>query len=113
MKKLYKKAVTFSYDDGVVFDGKLIDIFNKYGIKATFNLTKIDKNEEIAEWTTGNGIPVRGYNFLNEKMYGFMTDMRLRDIPDTTIGLIKLMIKPLKKKFWATGKTSNVYSEEK
>lgn len=67
MKKLYKKAVTFSYDDGVVFDEKLIDIFNKYGIKATFNLTAVNKNEEIPTWTTERGLPIRGYNFLNEK----------------------------------------------
>jgi peptidoglycan/xylan/chitin deacetylase (PgdA/CDA1 family) len=32
------KAVTFSYDDGVTQDKRLIDIFNKYGLKATFNL---------------------------------------------------------------------------
>lgn len=34
----YKKAVTFSYDDGVTPDLKLLEIFNKYGIKCTFNL---------------------------------------------------------------------------
>ena len=33
-----KKAITFSYDDGVVQDIKLIDLMAKYGIKATFNL---------------------------------------------------------------------------
>jgi len=32
------KAVTFSYDDGVKQDIRLIEIFNKYGLKATFNL---------------------------------------------------------------------------
>ena len=32
------KAVTFSYDDGVTQDRRLIGIFNKYGLKATFNL---------------------------------------------------------------------------
>ena len=32
------KAVTFSYDDGTVQDIRLIEIFNKYGLKATFNL---------------------------------------------------------------------------
>lgn len=32
------KAITFSYDDGVTQDIRLIEIFNKYGIKATFNL---------------------------------------------------------------------------
>jgi len=32
------KALTFSYDDGVRFDGKLIEIFDRYGMKGTFNL---------------------------------------------------------------------------
>lgn len=31
------KAVTFSYDDGVAQDKKLAEIFDKYGMKATFN----------------------------------------------------------------------------
>ncbi|WP_432422539.1 polysaccharide deacetylase family protein [Thermoanaerobacterium saccharolyticum] len=33
-----KKALTMSYDDGQVYDRRLVDIFNKYGIKGTFNL---------------------------------------------------------------------------
>ena len=32
------KAVTFSYDDGVTQDKRLIEMFNKYGLKATFNI---------------------------------------------------------------------------
>jgi peptidoglycan/xylan/chitin deacetylase (PgdA/CDA1 family) len=32
------KALTFSYDDGVDQDKRLIEIFNKYGLKATFNI---------------------------------------------------------------------------
>jgi len=32
------KALTFSYDDGVLQDERLIRIFNKYNLKATFNL---------------------------------------------------------------------------
>ncbi len=32
------KAITFSYDDGVTQDKRLIEIFNKYNLKATFNL---------------------------------------------------------------------------
>ena len=36
MKKL--KYLTFSYDDGVTQDIRLIELFNKYGMKATFNL---------------------------------------------------------------------------
>ena len=36
--KKYLKALTFSYDDGIEQDRKLVEIFNKYGMKATFNL---------------------------------------------------------------------------
>lgn len=32
------KALTFSYDDGVTQDIRLAELFNKYGMKATFNL---------------------------------------------------------------------------
>ncbi len=32
------KALTFSYDDAVTQDRRLIALFNKYGMKATFNL---------------------------------------------------------------------------
>ena len=33
-----KKFLTFSYDDGVTQDIRLIELFNKYGMKATFNI---------------------------------------------------------------------------
>ena len=33
-----KKAVTFSFDDGVTQDLRVIEILNRYGLKATFNL---------------------------------------------------------------------------
>lgn len=33
-----QKALTFSYDDGVEQDVRLIEIFKKYGMRATFNL---------------------------------------------------------------------------
>lgn len=33
-----EKAVTFSYDDGQIFDRRLVELFNHYGLKATFHL---------------------------------------------------------------------------
>ena len=33
-----KKAVTFSFDDGVLQDIRVIEILNKYGLKGTFNI---------------------------------------------------------------------------
>ena len=40
MKDFYgkKKAITFSYDDGVTQDIRLIKLLNKYNLKCTFNL---------------------------------------------------------------------------
>ena len=33
-----KKAITFSFDDGVTQDIRLIEIFNRYNLKCTFNI---------------------------------------------------------------------------
>ena len=33
-----KKAVTFSFDDGVLQDVRMINLLNKYNLRATFNL---------------------------------------------------------------------------
>lgn len=42
------KALTFSYDDGVAADKRLLAIFDKYGLKGTFNLNS--KRFDCAEW---------------------------------------------------------------
>lgn len=53
------KAVTFSYDDGVIQDLRLIELLNKYNLKCTFNLnsellgksgTLIRNGERIAHY---------------------------------------------------------------
>ena len=62
------KAVTFSYDDGVQQDKRLAEIFDKYGMKATFNhiSDKMRKNafskEEVKEYflSKGHEIAVHG-----------------------------------------------------
>lgn len=42
------KAVTFSYDDGQIYDERLVEIFNRYGLKATFNLNSgLDYPEKL------------------------------------------------------------------
>ena len=38
MNNRKNKFITFSYDDGVTQDKRLIEIFNKYNLKATFNI---------------------------------------------------------------------------
>ncbi|GKU23461.1 polysaccharide deacetylase family protein [Clostridium folliculivorans] len=41
-----KKAFTLSYDDGITQDKRLVNIFNKYNLKATFNLNSGLQNED-------------------------------------------------------------------
>lgn len=85
-----KKALTMSYDDGQVFDRRLIDIFNKYGIKGTFNLNsgKFDtepyvSREEIKELYKGHEVAVHtvDHPYLTlipseELVYQIMEDRR-------------------------------------
>lgn len=42
----YTKAVTFSFDDGCTQDIRLIELFDKYGLKCTFNLNSALANQE-------------------------------------------------------------------
>lgn len=44
--KRYQKAVTFSYDDGIEQDRRLVDLLNRYGLKGTFNLNTGIQTEE-------------------------------------------------------------------
>ena len=45
-----RKAVTFSYDDGVTQDKRLVELFSRYGLKATFNLNSgIQSYAEVFE----------------------------------------------------------------
>lgn len=64
------KAVTFSYDDGVMQDQRLAAIFDRYGIKATFNFNSEKmrpfnfSKEQIKEYflSRGHEIAVHGAN---------------------------------------------------
>lgn len=55
------KAVTFSYDDGCQADKRLVKIFTKHGVKATFNLNSVAArevnltDEELRELFLDNG----------------------------------------------------------
>lgn len=62
-------AVTLSYDDGNKADRRLVEIFNKYGLKATFNLipSRFDgetvvSSEEIVPLYAGHEIACHTYS---------------------------------------------------
>jgi len=48
------KAITFSYDDGQVYDRRLIEIFNQAGFKGTFHLNSgnLDKDGYVQKATS-------------------------------------------------------------
>lgn len=52
-----KKALTFSFDDGVSQDRRLAELLNHYGLKATFNIN----SGFFGQWgeLVRNGVPVR------------------------------------------------------
>jgi peptidoglycan/xylan/chitin deacetylase (PgdA/CDA1 family) len=76
MNNTPKKLLTFSYDDGVTQDIRLIELFNKYGMKATFNVmlgssdgevflsTEADK-EKIKARYAGHEIAIHNEKHLN------------------------------------------------
>ena len=56
------KAITFSYDDGVTQDLRLIEMLNKYGLKATFNI-----NSELLG--KSGGLEREGSFITHNKLY--------------------------------------------
>ena len=75
------RAMTFSYDDGVLQDKRLIEMFDKYGVKGTFNLnygmfgrqtpagapfdTTVFYKEEVAEIYKNHEIGGHSYHHSN------------------------------------------------
>ena len=61
-------AVTFSYDDGQIFDRRLVEIFNRYDLKATFHLNSgrlgaddiFIRKEEVKELYQGHEVACHG-----------------------------------------------------
>lgn len=87
------KAVTFSYDDGVPQDKRLAELFDKYGMKATFNLNgsimhkQTFTKEEIKELflSKGHEIAVHG---ANHRPNGNLRPIEgIRDVLDCRIEL--------------------------
>ena len=63
------KAVTLSYDDGKIFDRKMVEILNHYGLKCTFNLNSkylnsdgTVKTDEINDLYKGHEIAVHTHS---------------------------------------------------
>lgn len=55
------KSITFSFDDGVHQDGRLIEILNRYNLKATFNLNSARFGEQRMLTVRGKTVDYRRY----------------------------------------------------
>ena len=107
MNKVYKvfpggkfKVLTFSYDDGKIEDRRLVKLFNKFNLKATFNLNTgiIDPairipQEEWPELYKGHDIAV--HTFTHPTMIRLNNYNALREILDDKDNLEKIFKRPI------------------
>ena len=107
-----KKAVTFSFDDGVTQDIRLIEILNKYGLKGTFNInsgllglpgqlnrnwgivnhTKV-KASEVKDIYKGHEVAV--HSLTHPTLVGLDEETIIRQVEEDRIALEKLCGYPI------------------
>ena len=89
------KAVTFSYDDGVPQDERLVGIFNKYGMKGTFNLNcdKMRSNnftkEQIKEIFLSNGHEIAVHGAMHRANGNIRSIEGIRDVLNCRLELAR------------------------
>ena len=77
-----KYACTFSYDDGCKQDRRLVELFNKYGMKCTFNMFSGSMMSD-----SGEGIKMRELSTLfkgHEIAYRNFATTKFKHSPCTT-----------------------------
>ena len=87
------KAVTFSYDDGVKQDKRLVELFNKYGMKSTFNFNSSKfralnfTKEEIKEYFLDAGHEIADHGAFHRANGNTCTIEGIRDVLDCRLEL--------------------------
>lgn len=95
------KVLTLSYDDGKLEDKKLVEIFNKYGIKGTFNINsgqfhmdnRLNK-DEIRELYKGHEVAVHTYT--HPTLARCSSAQIVKEILDDRIELEKIVRYPVR-----------------
>ena len=95
------KAITFSYDDGVTQDIRLIELFDKYGLKGTFNLnseltgkTSRISTDKIVETYRNHEVAV--HTLTHPSLINLDNDEVVRQIEQDRINLEKLVGYPVR-----------------
>lgn len=111
------KAVTLSYDDGVIYDKKLIEIMSANRLKGTFNINaglfaskpgerRMTSEEAIELYTSsGNEAAVHGFRHLS--LAEVDSAMAVNDVLADRIALEKLFGRPVKGMAYANGSFSD------
>lgn len=87
------KALTFSYDDGVMQDKRLAEIFDKYGMKATFNhncerlRTENFTKEEVKEYFLSKGHEIAVHGAMHRANGNTRVIEGIRDVLDCRLEL--------------------------
>ncbi len=109
------RCLTFSYDDGQIFDKRLVKIFNDHGMKATFNLnTRVDFNEpfvpqeEYRELYLENGHEIACHTACHPFMERMPLEAMLEDIQENRKVLEAITGAPVKGMAYPFG----TYSQE-
>ncbi len=90
------KALTFSFDDGVFQDRRLVEIFDKYALKCTFNLnsgkmgtgTRIPR-EEIKDLYKNHEVAVHTVN--HPRLWELTDEEIVNEVEDDRIALSKMV----------------------
>ncbi|MBO5249036.1 MAG: polysaccharide deacetylase family protein [Clostridia bacterium] len=87
------KAVTFSYDDGVPQDKRLAELFDKYGMKGTFNFNNVRarktnfSNEQIKEYFLSKGHEIAVHGAFHRANGNLRPIEGIRDVLDCRLEL--------------------------
>ncbi len=83
----YRKAVTFSYDDGVTQDKRLIQLFQRYGMGATFNLNTGIQARESSFMIQGKAVHRMDQDGLKELYGGY--EIAIHGLTHTSLAELK------------------------
>ena len=107
-----RKCLTLSYDDGVTQDLRLLEILNRHGVKAAFNLNpglfgeedkvtagkkevshiKLKAQDIIA---TYQGQEIAAHGYLHTSLYGCDSAVCVKEIMDSRAALEELLGRPI------------------